>query len=254
MAISNTTRNALEQIGMTSYEIKTFLTLLEMEKSTASDISKRSGVPYSKIYEILGMLEKKSWIESDDSRPTIYMINSPETGVNTIQQETEELFKKNKEMILKELMPIYKKKGISERPNILVISGGINILVKMSEIVESCNKEILIALPSMVDSELIKQALPKLRLLSDKGIEITTLITNDYDKDLLKAVSRLSNLKIKKDLFAGGIISDQRYVMILLGSHSKNIEESVAIWAEHPGLANFAREYFEYLLNDSKKV
>ena len=254
MVISNTTRDALEQIGMTSYEIKTLLALLEIEKSTAAGISKLSGVPYSKIYEILGTLEKKSWIRSDESRPTIYMINSPETGVNVIQQNTEELFKKNKEIILKELMPIYKKKGISERPNILVISGGINILVKMSEIVESCNKEILIALPSMVDSELIKQALPKLRSLHDKGIKITTLISDEYDVNILKSISRLASVKIKKDLFAGGVISDRRYVIILLGSHSKDIEESVAIWADHSGLANFAREYFEYLLDDSKKV
>ena len=27
----------------------------------------------------------------------------------------------------------------------------------------------------------------------------------------------------------------------------------VAIWADHAGLAGFARQYFEYLLKDSKK-
>jgi len=29
--------------------------------------------------------------------------------------------------------------------------------------------------------------------------------------------------------------------------------DTVAIYADHPGLAGFAREYFEYLLKDSKK-
>ena len=41
-----------------------------MGESNASEISQNSGVPYSKIYEILGTLEEKGWIGSDDARPT----------------------------------------------------------------------------------------------------------------------------------------------------------------------------------------
>ena len=60
---------------------------------------------------------------------------------------------------------------------------------------------------------------------------------------------------MKKGLFGGGIISDKRYVVILLGPEISDSSSSdiVAIWADHPGLAKFAREYFEYLLKDSKK-
>ena len=52
MSISDKTRKALEQIGLTSYEIKTFTSLLKSGELTASDLSQKSGVPYSKIYEI----------------------------------------------------------------------------------------------------------------------------------------------------------------------------------------------------------
>ena len=44
--------------------------------------------------------------------------------------------------------------------------------------------------------------------------------------------------------------------MILLGpevSDSTSVD-IVAIWADHAGLAGFAKEYFEYLLKDSKEV
>ena len=57
-------------------------------------------------------------------------------------------------------------------------------------------------------------------------------------------------------MFGGGIISDKRYVVILLGpevGELRILSETVAIWADHAGLAGFAREYFEYLLKDSKK-
>ena len=58
MSISDKTRKALEQIGLTSYEIKTFTSLLKSGEFTASDLSQKSGVPYSKIYEVLGALEE----------------------------------------------------------------------------------------------------------------------------------------------------------------------------------------------------
>ena len=64
------------------------------------------------------------------------------------------------------------------------------------------------------------------------------------------------DVKIKKGLFGGGIISDKRYVVILLGPEiaGENSSEVIAIWADHIGLAGFARQYFEYLLKDSKKA
>jgi len=52
MSISDNTRKALDNIGLTSYEIKTFSSLLKGGEQTASDLSQKSGVPYSKIYDI----------------------------------------------------------------------------------------------------------------------------------------------------------------------------------------------------------
>ena len=75
MNLSDKTRKALEKIGLTSYEIKTYSSLLKTGPITASDLSQKSGVPYSKIYEVLGTLEEKGWIGSDDSRPTQYFQN-----------------------------------------------------------------------------------------------------------------------------------------------------------------------------------
>ncbi len=65
-----------------------------------------------------------------------------------------------------------------------------------------------------------------------------------------------ATVKIKGGLFGGGIISDKKYVVILLGPETSGDGSSdiVAIWADHAGLAGFARQYFEYLLKDSKEV
>ena len=156
---------------------------------------------------------------------------------------------------MSELVPLYEKSGTSEKPDIWFISGVMNIVSKIMEMVENCREEVMIAVPQ-AGEEIVKQALPKLRQLHDKGIEITILTSDNLDAESLKAISRVADVKVKKGLFGGGIISDKRFVVILLGPEiSKSTSsEVVALWADHSGLAGFAREYFEYLLRDAKVV
>lgn len=254
MNISDNTRKSLERIGLTSYEIRTYSSLLKAGELTASDLSQKSGVPYSKIYEVLGSLEEKGWIGSDDSRPTRYFAKSPATALEATKQKASADFRENENVILRELVPLYEKSGVSERPDIWVLSGIMNIASKILEMVENCRSEVLIAIPKASEA-LVKQALPKLRQLHDRGVSITILMSAEMEKEYLKAISRVASVKVKKGLFGGGIISDKRYVVILLGPISSESEgEAVAIWADHAGLAGFAREYFEYLLKDAKSV
>ena len=133
-----------------------------------------------------------------------------------------------------------------------MLTGIINIAAKTIEMIESCRNEVMIALPN-AEEKLIKKALPKLRSLHDRGAKITILISDKINKDHLTTISRFAKIKIKKDLFGGGVICDKRYVIILFGQMS-NFDELIAIWADHTGLAGFAREYFEYLLKDSKEI
>jgi len=255
VSISDKTKKSLEKIGLTSYEIRAYTTLIKDGESNASEISQNSGVPYSKIYEILGTLEEKGWIGSDDSRPTKYVAKAPANALETTKQNADTIFSENKNVILSELVPLYEKSGTSEKPDIWFISGALNIVSKIMEMVENCRQEVMIAVPQ-AGEEIVKQALPKIRQLHDKGIEITILTSDSLDKESLKSISRVANVKVKEGLFGGGIISDKRYVVILLGPEisSSSSSELVAIWADHSGLAGFAREYFEYLLKDAKVV
>ena len=255
MSISDKTKKSLEKIGLTSYEIRAYTTLIKDGESNASEISQNSGVPYSKIYEILGTLEEKGWIDSDDSRPTKYVAKAPANALETTKQNTDALFSENKNVILSELLPLYEKSGTSEKPDIWFISGAMNIVSKIMEMVEHCREEVMIAVPQAGEL-IVKQALPKLRQLHDKGVKITILISDEFDKESIKAISRVADVKVKGGLFGGGIISDSRYVVILLGPEisSSNSSEIVAIWADHAGLAGFAREYFDFLLKDAKKA
>jgi len=255
MSVSEQTRKSLEKIGLTGYEIKAFTSLLKTGEITASELSQQSNVPYSKIYEVLGILEEKGWVGSDESRPTKYFAKSPNSALQTTKQRAEEDFARNQKVILNDLNPIYKKSGTAERPDIWVLTGTMNIVTKILEMIDTCREEVLIAIPK-AGEELVKQALPKLRHLHDKGVKITILTSDRFDKKDIKGLARLATVKIKKGLFGGGLISDKHNVVILLGpeiSHS-NASEIIAICTDHAELSGFAREYFEYLLKDALKV
>jgi len=213
MSVSEQTQKSLEKIGLTGYEIKTFATLLNTGEITASDLSQKCGVPYSKIYEVLGGLEEKGWIGSDNSRPTKYFAKSPNSALQTTKQRREEEFAKNQKVILNDLNPIYKKSGTAERPDIWVLTGTMNIATRILEMIDTCRDEILIAFPK-AGEELVKQAYPKLIQLHDNGVKITIQTSDRFDKNAIKGLERLATVKIKKGLIGGGIISDKHNVVI----------------------------------------
>jgi HTH-type transcriptional regulator, sugar sensing transcriptional regulator len=252
MSISDKSKKAMESLGLTSYEIKVYLSLLEKGSMTASDLSKKSGVPYSKIYEVLNSLEDKGWLESDSSRPQKFFPKSPITALEAMKMRIENSIRDSKNMIMSELMPIYEKSGLKERPEIWVVMGVYNIAAKIGEIIQTCQHELLIALPHVAE-DIARPLQPTLRMLKEKGVRIDVLASEGASPDTVRTISRVADVRLKNSMFGGGVIGDSKHVMILLseGRSENGNFEPTAIWAEHVGLARFAKDYFHYLWVDA---
>jgi sugar-specific transcriptional regulator TrmB len=242
----------MENLGLTGYEIRVYLSLLETGAMTAADISKRSGVPYSKIYEVLNTLEEKGWLESDSSRPQKFFPKSPSTALEAMRMRHENNFRDSQSTIVNELMPMYTKSGMKERPEIWVARGIFNIAAKVNEIVQNSQQELLVALPFVAEN-VAKPIQPILRMLHEKGVRIKILASAKLNPETLKALSRVAEVRLKDGLFGGGVIGDGKHVVILLGEGTgeNGSFEQIAIWADHAGLAGFAKGYFQYLWEDT---
>jgi sugar-specific transcriptional regulator TrmB len=252
--LSDKARRAMEGLGLTGYEIKVYVSLLNDGAMTAQELSKKSNVPYSKIYEVVGRLEEKGWLESDSSRPTKFYPKSPSTALEAMRMRIESQVKDNETVIVSELMSLYEKSGTKERPEIWVLRGLYNIAAKVKEIIQNCEKELLLALPAVAES-VAKPLQPTLRVLHEKGVKIIVLASESATVDTVKALSRIGEVRLKNSMFGGGVISDGKQVVILLGAEKSGENyEPLAIWAEHSGLASFAKEYFQYLWADAKEV
>lgn len=78
--------NKLSELGLSKYEAKAYVALIQKNPSTAYEIGKASGIPSSKIYEVLNRLGEKGILlilEEEEGRTRRYIPQSPEEFLNT---------------------------------------------------------------------------------------------------------------------------------------------------------------------------
>jgi len=93
MSVSEKTRRALKEFGLTEYEAKVYVSLVESGTQAASELSSTASIPYSKIYEILGNLERKGWVETEQGRPSKYYPKAPSTALESSRARLETTLK-----------------------------------------------------------------------------------------------------------------------------------------------------------------
>jgi len=250
MTASEKTKKAMRELGLTNYEAQAYTSLLELGPMPAGRISQSANVPYSKIYEVLGSLESKGWIETERGRPSKYYPKSPSVALDTIKLQLEDTFSRNESQILGELQPIYEKKEVHERPDIWIVRGQYNVLSKTQEMLERSRKEVLIAVPE-IPLQVTKILFVTLTRLKERGVKISLMTTRAANTDTLKDLFGIGEIRVRDQMFGGGIVSDSKEVMLVLAGHMGEVA-ALAIWADHPGLARFAKNYFEYLWQTSK--
>lgn len=248
-SVSEKTKRILQDLGLTDYEIKAYVSLLSNPGVQASEVSKGSDVPVSKIYEVLSNLEKKGWVESQNSRPIKYFPKSPSTALQALRLRMEADLKSNEDHLLSELMPLYEQKETQERPDIWIIRGDYNIIAKISESIDRCKKELLVVVPSALNS-VVELIIPALSKVKSAGVNVMILMSGDVPEKTSVKISSLADLRFKENMFGGGVIVDATEVVLLLGRSSEK-REDLAIWSDHAGLASFARNYFEFLWKEA---
>ena len=243
--VGEKSKRILQQLGLTDYEIKSYLSLLAHPGVQASEISKDSDVPVSKIYEVLSNLERKGWVESQHTRPTKYFPKSPSTALQALRLKQQAEMKSNEDQLLAELMPLYETKEIQERPDIWIVRGDYNILAKVSESIDRCKRELLAVVPSALN-DVIELIIPALSDIRAAGINVRMLTSDQISEKTATKIASLADLRLKENMFGGGVIVDAREVVLLLGGSSGD-KEALAIWSDHAGLSSLAKSYFEFL-------
>ncbi|MBI5227190.1 hypothetical protein HY988_01260 [Candidatus Micrarchaeota archaeon] len=104
----------LRKLGLDKYEIKTYLTLLEIGRTTTGALVKKTGIPSSKIYHILGTLIEKGLVGYiTEGKVKKFNANQPSVLRHLLDLQEAELVKLKVE--LEEIMPSLEAEFGSEK-------------------------------------------------------------------------------------------------------------------------------------------
>jgi len=128
MAVSEKAKRSLRELGLTKYESTAYQFLLLSGPTAASQICKATGLPYSKIYDVLTGLERKGWVEIKSGRLKRYYLKPPSEALEATRLRVEKALNDNVDQLLAELQPLYSQKEVQERPDIWIIRGNSTFL------------------------------------------------------------------------------------------------------------------------------
>jgi DNA-binding MarR family transcriptional regulator len=84
MADPNVHVHGLVQLGMTRYEAKAYLTLIQRESYAASELASEAGIPRQRIYDVLNSLVSRGLARDWPGPVTRYAATDPEAAVDRL--------------------------------------------------------------------------------------------------------------------------------------------------------------------------
>ncbi|HWG90300.1 MAG TPA: helix-turn-helix domain-containing protein [Candidatus Thermoplasmatota archaeon] len=130
--------------GLTEYEARGYLALLELESAEASHLSDLSRVPRTKIYQALEGLEQKKLLRVIPERPKRYVVEPFSNYLDELERQFRaraENIVTNKDSLAEEFAP----KGnfqMTDAGNFIVLKGRANITSRMAEMLAKAGKDV----------------------------------------------------------------------------------------------------------------
>jgi len=229
MSVSEATLKALKQLGLTEYETQAYLALVDGGQMPASDVSNKSKVPFSRIYDVLGRLEEKQFIQVQKGRPSIYIAKAPTEIVRLVRLDWEDRLKRSASIVVDELQPLFEKETKATTRDVWIIHGRAAILAKAMEMLEAAKEEVLLSLPSFDLSAGDADTIIERVLEMKAGVRILTSSIPDSLKDL---IPEKFEVRTRDRVFGVGLVVDQRDTLIMLAGGEES-DEFLGIYSSH---------------------
>lgn len=215
----------LQNLNFTEYEAKAYLALLERAPLSGYAISLNSGVPRSKIYEVLnGMVARGDILVSQETTP-LYLPLSPEELIAQRKRLAENAYQAAKKALKEYAVTA------NHRENIWNILGYEAIMGRVKEQIKSAKHRILLE-AWKEDAMELRGALEQ---ASQRGVEILMVAYGDIQFEFAVVYHHDLNEEITAEYGGRWLVfsADDREVVAGIISLGK---ESRAAWTTHPGL------------------
>lgn len=247
MSVSDATLKALKELGLTEYETQAYLALVAGGQMGASDVSTKSKVPYSRIYDVLGRLEEKQFIQIKRTKPTTYIAKAPTEVIRLIRLDWEERLKESSRVVVEELQPLFERETKVTPRDVWVIYGRASILAKAMEMLDSAKQEVLLSLPSFdLSAEDVDTVVERVLFVKAK----VRILTSSFTEALKELIPDKFEVRTRERVFGAGLVVDQKDTLIMLAGGEES-DEFLGIYSSHAIFAAMSSSYFESLWKDS---
>ncbi|MCT4584934.1 MAG: hypothetical protein N4A54_08430 [Peptostreptococcaceae bacterium] len=231
----------MKKLGLSEYEIKAYLKLLEEYPLNGYALSKNSGIPRSRIYEILENLKNKQMVfEETNEKSTVYYPLEPKLLLNKLRYDFENIIE-NVETYANEL---YNKE--KENNKLVVIKGRKNIIDFINVIVKSAKKRITVS----IWEEEIEGLKDGLNEAIARGVDVKGIYFGKNNP--FKSV--MTHRRIERYLAE----KEERYMTVVVdrkdsisGIISKG-EQSQVTWTKDSGFIDMSEDYIAHDLMVNK--
>ncbi len=245
----------LKGMGLTMYEAQAYVTLTSLISSTASEISEESGIPRSKIYDVLKGLVNKNFIDVEDGRPLTYNVKSP---VEVLSQQKERLDAEIDDTITR-LTNVYENGMSQVQAPIWRIYGVEKIISQEIEIINRAKTSVNMRIGFLFEGEgeALVKAFRKRRNLEVNILASPICYINDEKFEIVEFFKE-NNINVQKaDIpFVKVMISDSKEMLHTYTKFSedkRNVipETAIGIWNKYEDIA---KNYDERFRNQLKKI
>ncbi len=227
--------NNIKRLGFSEYESKAYLALLKEFPLNGYALSKNSGIPRSRIYEVLkNLIEKQMVLEQEEGKNKLYYPIDPDIFIKKLKAEYEGIFTN----ISKFAKEIYEEKKHDDR--LVVIKGRKNIVDFLKLLIKGAEKRIAIS----IWEEEVRELKDELEKAIRKGVVLRGIYfgENNPFEDLVP------HRRIKRYMAE----KKERYISIIIdGAHTisgivSRDENSKATWTQEEGFIEISEDYIAH--------
>ena len=241
----------LQEHGLTEYEARAYLALLELENSEASPIADLARVPRTKIYQALDGLEAKKLLEVIPDRPKRYQVQPISSYIDALEnnfRSRAEALGGAKEGLSEEFAP--RGKVTMERSGgFVVLKGRANISSKLCELMGRAQKDFAVATSAMGAHRLAYHS----DLLSEAGargaairVLAPTSAENADATDALSAQGEVRHALVDLGAVTLAFVDEKEVMLVHHVPDDRHYFQGadVALWSDDPAIVQSLKALF----------
>jgi HTH-type transcriptional regulator, sugar sensing transcriptional regulator len=220
----------LRDLGLTSYEAKTYVALAGLGPSEPKKVAGDARIPYPSAYSALKALASKGWVEEVVHKPVTYRAKKPSSIKGAVASRIEDVFGA--------LQEVYKAEPTEETELVYTIRGSEKVLAKVYELIRGAKHSLVFVAPSMglEDGKLLEL----LGKATERGIRLRAI----GDEEAVGLMPPGAEIRTG-NLVAVDLLVDDKTALIALPDYS------ACGWIDSPAVASHFKQFLELMWSTS---